>query len=96
MVIIRLSLVIKKVFLRNWLVLNSKNCISLLLLVFGVIKLEKTDYFFICGVKQELTIEWRDRIALIGDIEACLHLCPDKSITGDVNSCPHWDKLKAR
>jgi len=45
-------------------------------------------YEFICGKKAEVDTDDFNRFSVFGEIEACLHCCPDLVIAGDINNCP--------
>ena len=54
-----------------------------------------TEYTFFCGLKAELDKSDVNKYNLFGEIDACLHECPDGKIAGDVNSCPTWMNRKS-
>ena len=47
-----------------------------------------TEYTFTCGKKATLHKKEVNRYHVLGDIEGCMHACPDKAVNGDVNNCP--------
>ena len=51
-----------------------------------------TEYTFICGKKGLFHKQEVNSYNVLGDIEGCLHSCPDKDINGDVNNCPYWSE----
>lgn len=53
-----------------------------------VLLLRPVRYRFPCGLYAILHKEEYNRFVCLGDLEACLHACPDPKIGGDVNSCP--------
>ncbi len=48
------------------------------------------EYEYPCGKKEFLQKQDVNRFNVLGDMEACLHSCPDEKINGDVNGCPYW------
>lgn len=50
----------------------------------------QSEYEYPCGKKDLLDKQDINRFNVIGEIEACMHSCPDENICGDVNSCPYW------
>ena len=49
-----------------------------------------TEYTFVCGKKAILPKQEVNSYNVLGELEGCLHSCPDEKIDGDVNSCPHF------
>ena len=47
------------------------------------------EYSFRCGLKCILQKREINRYNVLGELEGCLHACPDKQI-GDVHDCPFW------
>jgi len=47
-------------------------------------------YIFRCGCHIKLPIEEYEWCKLWGDVEFCMHHCPDKTIIGDIYSCKYW------
>jgi len=54
--------------------------------------LRPTEYTFLCGKKAELHKQEVNSFNVLGEMEACLHGCPDENIQGDVNGCTEWKK----
>lgn len=50
------------------------------------------EYFFACGKKVILHKREVNCYHVLGDLEGCIHACPDEAINGDVNNCPYWKK----
>ena len=49
-----------------------------------------TEYTFHCGKKAILHKQEVNCYTVMGDLEGCMHACPDEKINGDVNNCPYW------
>ena len=49
-----------------------------------------TEYTFACGKKAILHKQEVNCYHVLGDLEGCMHACPDKAVNGDVNNCPFW------
>jgi len=49
-----------------------------------------TEYTFVCGKKIILPKQEVNRYHVLGDVEGCMHSCPDKTIGGNVNDCPYF------
>jgi hypothetical protein len=51
-----------------------------------------TEYVFLCGKKATLHKREVNCYHVLGDVEACMHTCPNSTVGGDVNNCPYWKK----
>jgi hypothetical protein len=49
-----------------------------------------TQYVFVCGLKAILDKKDVNCNNVLGDIEGCMHACPDEEIRGDINNCPYY------
>jgi hypothetical protein len=47
-------------------------------------------FMFPCGLKSWVNRDVAGRSYVMGELDSCLHDCPDKIIGGDVNNCPYW------
>lgn len=55
-----------------------------------------TEYVFHCGKKAVLHKQEVNSFHVLGDMEGCMHACPDETIGGDVNNCPYWKKTSVQ
>lgn len=47
------------------------------------------EYTFACGKKAILHKREANCYHVLGDLEGCMHACPDEAVS-DVNNCPYW------
>jgi len=53
------------------------------------------EYEYPCGKREFLHKREVNCFNCLGDMEACLHCCPDEHVNGDVNGCPYWKGYNA-
>lgn len=51
------------------------------------------NFTFPCGITEWIDPEVSGRSYIMGKLDGCIHFCPDKKVSGDVNSCPYWKKI---
>lgn len=59
-----------------------------------IIKLleRSVEYTFLCGLTKWVHKQDYNKYTLFGEMEACMHDCPDLKINSDVNNCPAFIK----
>lgn len=50
------------------------------------------EYEFLCGLTKKVDKRDYNKYVLLGEMEACMHDCPDPAISSDVNNCPAFIK----
>ena len=48
------------------------------------------EYTFACGKSAILQKREVNCYHVLGDLEGCMHACPDEAVNSDVNNCPYW------
>lgn len=50
------------------------------------------EHTFVCGLTKKVHKQEENEYTLFGEMEACMHHCPDPEINSDINNCPAFIK----